>query len=225
MRAYRHTGVGHTTPTASQHNIFDSKKLTNVSFASDGVGTRAHWISSPTLLPIEPPTPSPYYTRRPTPVMPTKKCFIYAPHGLADKEMIISHPTGASIELFMTDPSLVKWILVCTGQVQSPHPTPHPPLPPLLFPFPHRCKTWLMCSSFNVTWTMTTRHAQKPDQLLPALVDFFHTHIDIIMFGGITLWHTVVFLFFFGILYILLSQWEFSHGKFGSLSPRKASCN
>ena len=29
MRAYQsvHTGVGHTTPTASQHNLFDSEKL------------------------------------------------------------------------------------------------------------------------------------------------------------------------------------------------------
>ena len=35
----------------------------------------------------------------------------------------------------------------------------------------------------------------------------------------------MMILFFFFFLYTLLSQWEFSHGKCGSLSPRKASCS
>ena len=42
---YTH-GLG--TPIASQHNIFDSEKLTNFSYAPDGIQTTVLWILSPT---------------------------------------------------------------------------------------------------------------------------------------------------------------------------------
>ena len=47
------TGLG--TPTASQHNIFDSEKLTNLSCAADGIRTSVLWISSPTLYQLSHP--------------------------------------------------------------------------------------------------------------------------------------------------------------------------
>ena len=37
------------TPTASQHNILDSEKLPNLSWAPDRIRTFVLWISSPTL--------------------------------------------------------------------------------------------------------------------------------------------------------------------------------
>ena len=42
------------TPTASQHNLFDSQNL-SFSCAPDGVRTLDHCISSPTLLPVSQP--------------------------------------------------------------------------------------------------------------------------------------------------------------------------
>ena len=43
------------TLTASQHNMFDSEKLTMVSCASDGIRTSVLWISSPTLYQLSHP--------------------------------------------------------------------------------------------------------------------------------------------------------------------------
>ena len=45
MRACVYTQVL-GTPTASQHNIFDSEKLTNFSCIPDRIRTSVHWISS-----------------------------------------------------------------------------------------------------------------------------------------------------------------------------------
>ena len=53
VRAYTHGALG--TPTASQHNIFDSEKLTNFSCAPDGIRTSVLWISSPTLYQLSHP--------------------------------------------------------------------------------------------------------------------------------------------------------------------------
>ena len=56
MREYTHGGGWAGTPTASQHNIFDSGyTLTNFSGAPDEVRTSGLWISNPTFLPTEPP--------------------------------------------------------------------------------------------------------------------------------------------------------------------------
>ncbi|MCK5814222.1 MAG: hypothetical protein KAH03_08180 [Cocleimonas sp.] len=46
---------------------------------------------------------------------------------------------------------------------------------------------------------------------------------DMISYNKVMMVMMILFFFFF--LYTLLSQWEFSHGKCGSLSPRKASCS
>ena len=42
-------------PTASQHNIFDSEKLTIFSWAPDGIRTSVIWILSPTLYHLSHP--------------------------------------------------------------------------------------------------------------------------------------------------------------------------
>ena len=46
-------GLG--TPTASQHNICDSEKLTNFSCTPDGIRTSVLWVSSPTLYQLRHP--------------------------------------------------------------------------------------------------------------------------------------------------------------------------
>ena len=61
MRAYIHGrvggGGGGVGMTASQHNIFDSEKLSNFSRAPDvdGVQTSGLWIWSPTLYHLSHP--------------------------------------------------------------------------------------------------------------------------------------------------------------------------
>ena len=47
--------LGLGTPTASQHNIFDSEKLTNCPCATDGIRTSVLRISSPTLYQLSHP--------------------------------------------------------------------------------------------------------------------------------------------------------------------------
>ena len=47
------------TPTASQHNMFDSRKKQTIFFAvlTDGIRTFVLWILSPTLYPVATPSP------------------------------------------------------------------------------------------------------------------------------------------------------------------------
>ena len=52
MRAYTHGGLG--TPTASQHNLFDSEKLKSFSYALDGIRTLDLRISNRNSLTTEP---------------------------------------------------------------------------------------------------------------------------------------------------------------------------
>ena len=59
-------GLG--TPTASQHNIFDSEKTHFFSCAPGGIRTSVLWILKPTLYPVSHPVTPPSHRSPPLPV-------------------------------------------------------------------------------------------------------------------------------------------------------------